>query len=105
MSSGSPTVPKTQMCTFTHHSLIDGFVSFGSYANAVNLFGQMVRGRVSADSYAVTAVLKACVLQRALRSGREPLSEHGMLEFGHLNAKAKTSSAWHYNSKSGCVPT
>ncbi|CAJ1953205.1 unnamed protein product [Sphenostylis stenocarpa] len=61
---------------YLYTSLIDGFVSFGSYANAINLFGQMVRGHVSADSYAVTAVLKACVLQRALRSGREV---HGLV--------------------------
>ncbi|WVZ14179.1 hypothetical protein V8G54_011745 [Vigna mungo] len=65
---------------YLYTSLIDGFVSFGSYTDAINLFGQMVCGHILADSYVVTAVLKACVLQRALGSGREV---HGLvLKYG-----------------------
>ncbi|KAG4967783.1 hypothetical protein JHK87_033434 [Glycine soja] len=61
---------------YLYTSLIDGFVSFGSYTDAINLFCQMVRKHVLADNYAVTAMLKACVLQRALGSGKEV---HGLV--------------------------
>ncbi|KAK7380545.1 hypothetical protein VNO78_33058 [Psophocarpus tetragonolobus] len=65
---------------YLYTSLIDGFVSFGSYTHAIKLFNQMLRSHVFADNYAVTAVLKACVLQRALTSGREV---HGLvLKYG-----------------------
>ncbi|XP_027358864.1 putative pentatricopeptide repeat-containing protein At5g59200, chloroplastic [Abrus precatorius] len=56
---------------YLYTSLIDGFVSFGSYKDAIKLYGQMAHKLVLADNYAVTAVLKACVLQRALGNGKE----------------------------------
>ncbi|XP_061370515.1 putative pentatricopeptide repeat-containing protein At5g59200, chloroplastic [Gastrolobium bilobum] len=56
---------------YLYTSLLDGFVSFGSYSDALNLYSQMAHKHVLADNYAVTSVLKACVLQRALGSGRE----------------------------------
>ena len=56
---------------YLYTSLIDGFVSFGYYADALNLYVQMAHKRVLPDNYAVTSVLKACVLQRALGNGRE----------------------------------
>ncbi|XP_015967918.1 putative pentatricopeptide repeat-containing protein At5g59200, chloroplastic [Arachis duranensis] len=56
---------------YLYTSLIDGFVSFGSYSAAIGLYGQMGHNNVLPDSYVVTSVLKACVLQPALRCGRE----------------------------------
>ncbi|KAK7380542.1 hypothetical protein VNO78_33055 [Psophocarpus tetragonolobus] len=61
---------------YLYTSLIDGFVSFGSYTHAIKLFNRMLRRHVFADNYVVTAVLKACVLQRALTGGREV---HGLV--------------------------
>ncbi|KAL2334965.1 hypothetical protein Fmac_016178 [Flemingia macrophylla] len=65
---------------YLYTTLIDGFVSFGSYNDAIDLFCQMGHDLVMADNYAVTAVLKACVLQRALGRAREV---HGLvLKYG-----------------------
>lgn len=56
---------------YLYTSLIDGYVSYGLYHDALNLYTQMVNDDVLPDNYAVTSVLKACVLQRALGNGRE----------------------------------
>ncbi|MED6207840.1 hypothetical protein PIB30_039388 [Stylosanthes scabra] len=56
---------------YLYTSLIDGFVSFGSFSAAIALYAQMGHKNVLPDSYVVTSVLKACLLQRALGCGRE----------------------------------
>ncbi|KAI4356273.1 hypothetical protein L6164_000306 [Bauhinia variegata] len=65
---------------YLYTALIDGFVSFGSYFDALDLYVQMVKNSVLPDEYAVASVLKACVFYLALGNGREI---HGqILKFG-----------------------
>ncbi|KAK7315309.1 hypothetical protein VNO77_33849 [Canavalia gladiata] len=65
---------------YLYTSLIDGFVSFGSYSEAIKLYCQMINKLVLPDNYVISAVLKACVLQHALGNGKEV---HGqVLKFG-----------------------
>ncbi|KAK7277316.1 hypothetical protein RIF29_18467 [Crotalaria pallida] len=65
---------------YLYTSLIDGYVSYGLYGEAFNLYTQMANDAVLPDNYAVTSVLKACVLRRALGTGREV---HGqVLKYG-----------------------
>ncbi|KAE9592473.1 hypothetical protein Lal_00028570 [Lupinus albus] len=56
---------------YLYTSLIDGYVSYGLYHDALNLYTHMANHDVLPDNYAVTSVLKACVFQRALGNGRE----------------------------------
>lgn len=56
---------------FLYTAIIDGFVSNGSYADAIRLYYQMVEESVLPDNYAISSALKACGFLLGLREGRE----------------------------------
>ncbi|KAJ0112126.1 hypothetical protein Patl1_03135 [Pistacia atlantica] len=60
---------------YLYTALIDGFVSAGSYIDAIRLYNKMINDIILPDKYVVTSVLKACRFELAFSEGKQVHSQ------------------------------